>query len=227
MPLLLLSPAQAVTGGEEEVGPARAHLVMLLSDKGGVCSAVVVAKDRVLTAAHCVDRKAQYAVHYRSAEGKPVLVPVSDIALHPGYVADAARRRKKSVDLARVTLAQPLPKVFRPAVFSQMRPRSGENVELLGWGLSQPGLLSSGGTLRRVTLTVTEPHGPPSLLLWLKGFQKALPAGACQGDSGGAVMQDGRVIGITAFAEGDKTGQCGTLTQAIQVGPYQSWFMDP
>ena len=67
--------------------PLARSSVMVLSSKGGVCSAVVVAPDVVLTAAHCVAGAPDHRVHWRGEAGEPVL--------RPSQKRTAARRKAK------------------------------------------------------------------------------------------------------------------------------------
>jgi secreted trypsin-like serine protease len=222
--LVLAGPARAVTGGREDPGLAR-HAVMILNDRGGFCSASVIAPDVVLTAAHCVTGTAGHRVHWRAANGEPVLVVPADIAVHPGYAADAVKARKKSVDLALVRLADPLPASFEPVALSASpAPRPGESAIVGGWGVTSDGGADTGGRFRSVSVGIVEPYGQSSLLLWLSSG-KGAGVGACAGDSGGPVFaSDGGVIAVTAFAEGASGRGCGALTQAVLVGPQRGWI---
>ena len=102
-------PARAVVGASANGDAHAGHVVMVLQRKGsvaGFCSGVVIGPTAVLTAAHCVPPGADVRIHYRDAEGAPVLLPVAGISRHPGYRADAIAKREKSIDLAVITTAQ-------------------------------------------------------------------------------------------------------------------------
>ncbi len=91
---------------------------MVLQRRGsaaGFCSGIVIGRSSVLTAAHCVPQGADVRIHYRDAEGAPVLLPVARVLRHPGYRADAIAKREKSIDLAVITTAEPLPDRFSAA----------------------------------------------------------------------------------------------------------------
>jgi len=124
-------PAGAVVGGTEA---APEGAVMVLSSKGGVCSAVVVAPDAVLTAGHCAAAGLEHRVHFRDGAGQPVLVAVTARAVHPGYDAGAIAGRRRSIDLALLRTATPLPARFAPATLSGASPRAGESLTLAGYG---------------------------------------------------------------------------------------------
>jgi hypothetical protein len=63
--------AQAIVGGADHSGPLALSSVMVLSSRGSVCSAVVVAGEAVLTAAHCVRGGLEHRVHFPSPPARP------------------------------------------------------------------------------------------------------------------------------------------------------------
>lgn len=207
-------PGRAIVGGAE--APA-GGAVMVLSAKGGVCTGVVLSPDTVLTAGHCAADAVDHRVHFRDAEGAPVLVEVAARAVHPGYDAGAAKARRRSIDLALLRTATPLPARFAPVTLSAAPARAGEILTLSGYGAAKPGDPRSTGTYRGLGLPVIEPHGPSRILVWLKGGA----GGACQGDSGGPIAgPDGAVLAVAAWVG----GACGGLTQGVLVGPQRGWI---
>ena len=68
---LCATNAWAIIGGADNGGPLARQTVMVLSSNGGVCSAVVLAPDAVLTAAHCVMERAAYRVVATSRAFRP------------------------------------------------------------------------------------------------------------------------------------------------------------
>ena len=209
------APARAVVGGAET--PA-GGAVMVLSSNGGVCTGVVLAPDTVLTAGHCAAGGSEHRVHFRDEAGRPVLVEVSASAVHPGYDAGAAAGRRRSIDLALLRTATPLPQRFAPVSLSAAMPRAGESLTLSGYGATKAGDPRSTGTHRSVAMPVVEPHGPSRILVWL---QAGARAGGCQGDSGGPIAgPDGGVLALAAWVGGG----CGGLTQGVLVGPQRGWI---
>lgn len=229
LPLLALfvaGPAYAVTGGAPD-RTGEADTLMILSDRGGVCSALVVAIDAVLTAAHCVPKGAQLRVHFRDAAGQPVLIPPVSVAVHPGYRADAVKTRARSIDLALVRVPSPLPSRFRPATLSGADPRAGASLALDGYGVTREGDAASTGTLRRARLAVVEPYGPSSILTWAadpEGRGRKPGAGACQGDSGGPLRIEDRAFALASWSTGTGGTSCGLLTQGVRLGPQRGWI---
>ncbi len=218
-----LAPARAVVGGAPETGPLAASTLMILSSSGGACSGVVLAPDVVLTAAHCVTEADAHRAHWRDPAGAPVLAAIAAIAVHPGYDPDAIAARRRSIDLALVRLAAPLPSPFRPATLLGANAGAGEALDLVGYGVAQEGEAGrlTGGTLRRARLSVVEPYGPSSILVWLAGAD----AGGCHGDSGGPIARADAVLAVTSWTRGTNGAECGDISQGVLVGP-QRGFID-
>ena len=213
--------AGAIVGGAEDAGPLARRSVMVLSSNGGVCSAVVLAEDVVLTAAHCVTGAAEHRVHFRDEAGEPVLIAPVAKAVHPGYEPKAIELRRRSVDLALLRMPEPLPARFETAALTPVKPSRDETVIVGGYGLSREGEPKSTGTFRTASLKVVEPYGPSAILLWSKG---AGAAGACQGDSGGPMMLGEDVAAVTTWAGPAGGRGCGGVTQGVLVGPQRDWI---
>ena len=218
---LPLTGAQAIVGGVEDNGPLARRSVMVLSSNGGVCSAVVVAPDVVLTAAHCVTGAAEHRVHFRDESGEPVLIEPAAKAVHPAYDAKAIEARRRSIDLALVRVPEPLPGRFETASLSLDGLGKGEAVTVAGWGLARKNDPKTTGTFRAATLKVIEPYGPSRILLWSQGVGAM---GACQGDSGGPMANRDLVVAITSWSSATRGQDCGGITQGILVAPQRAWI---
>lgn len=220
--LMALDPAPAVVGGAEETGALSRSSVMVLRAGGGVCTAVTVARDAVLTAAHCVAGASALRVHFRDGAGEPVLIEPAARAVHPGYDAKAIEGRRRSIDLALLRLTESLPARFETAVLSAQPAPGGAGVTLAGYGVSRAGDGRSTGTFRRADLNVVEPYGVSRILVWMQG---EAGVGACTGDSGGPVFSgDARVFAVTSWASGPKGRGCGRYSQAVLLGPQRDWI---
>ena len=181
------APGRAMVGPSAEDAALASHAIMILSRSGavaGYCSAVVVARAAVLTAAHCVPPGGALKLFFRDAAGAPVLLDVADVERHPGYRADAIRKRERSIDLALVRLPAPLPGRFEPATLggSAPPPALGARFRVAGYGLSREDAPATSGTLRVATLAARAPAS--AVLLWADD-PTGRGAGACTGDSGG------------------------------------------
>jgi len=213
--------AWAIVGGQEDAGPLARRSVMVLSSNGGVCSAVVLAEDVVLTAAHCVTGAAEHRVHFRNEAGEPVLIAPLAKAVHPGYEPKAIEMRRRSIDLALVRIPEPLPARFETAALTPVKPARDETVIVGGYGLARVGDAKTTGTFRTASLKVVEPYGPSQILLWSQGTGAV---GACQGDSGGPMILGGGVAAITTWSSPAKGRGCGGVTQGVLVGPQRDWI---
>jgi hypothetical protein len=220
-----VSSAHAVIGGQPENGALAARTLMILSSNGGVCTAVVLADDVLATAAHCVTGPHEHRAHYRAVDGTPVLLEIAAKALHPQYDADAIATRRRSIDLALVRLAQPLPAQFEPAILATANVREGGVVMLAGYGTTDESDKSGRamGTLNAVDLAVIEPYGPSSILLWLSDARDG-GRGSCQGDSGGPIVSGGGVVALSTWTTGEGKRNCGALSQGVRLGPQRTWI---
>ena len=133
--LLAPLPAAAIIGGAPAPAEIGAQTALIVSTRGASCSSAVLTRDLLLTAAHCVEPKADYAVVVFDG-GAPELVPVDRIALHPRFDPDAFRSRKPTPDLALVEMSAALPASFRPARLARdvVKPQPGDEFTLAGYG---------------------------------------------------------------------------------------------
>jgi hypothetical protein len=218
---LCATSAQAIVGGAEDRGPLARQSVMVLSSNGGVCSAVVLAQDVVLTAAHCVTGAAEHRVHFRDEAGEPVLIAPSAKAVHPGYEPKAIAARRRSIDLALVRIPETLPPRFESAMLTAAKPAKNNTATVGGYGLAREGDAKTTGTFRTAPLTIVEPYGSSKILLWTQGTGAM---GACQGDSGGPMALGEAIAAITSWSSPAKGRSCGGVTQGILVGPQREWI---
>ena len=225
-PCLASSPSQALVGESDLNGPMAPHAVMVLtsSAKGaGFCTGVVIAREAILTAAHCVAALAKTMVFFKQGEA-PVFLPPAAIAIHPAYKAQAPRTRERSIDLALIRASAPLPAPFTPVMLDDRGAITvGADFGISGFGLTREGQGASGGVLHWGKLRSRAPLS--SILLWAedangKGF------GACEGDSGGPVfnLATNALVAITSWTEGEDKTHCGKLTQAALIAPQRAWM---
>ncbi|PZN92466.1 MAG: peptidase S1 [Hyphomicrobiales bacterium] len=225
---LAASPASSVVGGREG-GPMAGSTLMVLNARGGVCSGIVLSARAILTAAHCAAGGTDLRIHWKDGGGEPVLIRPATIALHPEFKADAVTARRRSIDLALIRLAEPLPARFTPAnLVDGAQPRAGAAVLLAGYGVSREGEARSTGIYRSAALAVVEPYGPGKVLLWAAdaaGRGKRPGPGACQGDSGGPMTSaDGGIVAVTSWSTGPAGKSCGLLSQGVLVAPQRNWI---
>jgi secreted trypsin-like serine protease len=227
--LLLCSPAFAVTGNAPPAtGWAARSIVMLTDGLGNLCTGTALARDMVLTAAHCVARGANYQVKDFPSGNT---IPVRSIARHPGFDYANYSASRATVDLALVKLAAPLPDIIVPAALAPARRVApGETLTIAGFGVivdrTDRGLMQP----RMAKLIVTGTPGSLQIRLHDPATRNQRPGlGACLGDSGGPAFDGERaaVIGVISWttAAGDEDG-CGGLTGVTPLLSHHKWIAD-
>ncbi|MBB3769803.1 secreted trypsin-like serine protease [Angulomicrobium tetraedrale] len=223
---LLSAPAFAIVGGRPADADLKAETAMIVSTRGASCTGVVLAPNVLLTAAHCVQPAADYAVVVFEPAG-PRLIPASRIAVHPGFDPASFDTRRPTPDLALVKLSAALPGDFRPATLTGeiALPARRTAFTLAGFGVVKDGDGKSAGTLRMVDLPSIGTTGGIMVRLSADNSTGSAAAGGCTGDSGGPVLLDGAVAGIIGWstAAGGARG-CGGVTGATLVGPQRPWI---
>ncbi len=224
---LMPKAASALVGPAREAPELEPYVVTVLNRNGSsasFCSASVIARNIVLTAAHCVTSPDDARVFFRDASGQPTLLDVASIAINPGYRPDAIRRRLISIDLALLRLVEPLPDSFTPVSFSKSASAEiGQIFRIAGFGVADEGSGRTGGVLREGNLVASGPRS--AILLWLKDpNQEGL--GACTGDSGAPVFAAKApiLVAVAVWAKGENGHICGALTQAVRIPPQRPWI---
>jgi hypothetical protein len=231
--LSLCAPASALVGGATVVRETAAgrHLVMIVSTRGSVCTGTALARDVVLTAAHCVEPPATYRVMADgiTAPGLPLLRR----AVHPRYDAGHYRAGRVTADVALLKLETPLPASVVPAALApDRRVAAGERLVVAGIGSAVHQSESGMGVPRQAALVVTGRPGNLQIRLMDPATRdKRSGLGACTGDSGGPAFleTDGRyaVIGVVSWSTGPGgTDGCGGLTGVTPLSLYRAWIAE-
>jgi len=227
--LMLSTSAYAVTG-DAPPAPlwAARPMVMIVDNKGDLCTGTALARDLVLTAAHCLARPLRYAVKaYQTGDE----TKVATIVRHPRFNLSDYARARATADVALVKLAAPLPDIVVPAALAaERRVEAGETLTIAGFGVTRAGTARGLGLPRAASLTVTGNPGSLQVRLYDPATRNARAGlGACTGDSGGPAY-DGEgplVIGIVSWttAAGNEEG-CGGLTGVTPLLLYRAWIVD-
>ncbi len=161
-----------------------------------MCTATLVAEDRVLTAAHCVQNQSQGSMTFTLGAdlGSPAAASVvSGIAVAPGWSGNV----QSGSDLAVLSLATPITGIL-PVNVHLGSPSAvvGTEMTLVGYGRQASDHITGIRRLARVTL---ESLSQQTLVYNFHG------EGACHGDSGGpAFAEIGGVwhqIGVTSWGD--------------------------
>jgi secreted trypsin-like serine protease len=236
--LALCAPALAMVGGAAPAGDGiERSLVMILGSRpdiagsrANLCTGATLARDLVLTAAHCVAPGATYRV--LTAKNAPAMA-IKTIQVHPGYDAQSYARNRATADVALVKLAVTLPERFAPMSLDQAGTpvAVGDHFMIAGFGVTAAGNDSGIGIARVAALVATGQPGTLQIRLFdptTKGERPGL--GACTGDSGAPVLRDvdGRllVIGVVSWSTAPKLGEgCGGLTGVTPLLRYRDWIV--
>ena len=232
--MLMCTPATAMVGGAPPAaGEIARSPVLIVGSRGNSCTGTAIARDLVLTAAHCVPGDAEYKRVEFDAARRPILKDVARIARHPGFDLNAMLAHRATADVALIKLAEPLPDVTVPAELGVRVPRAaGETFVVAGFGVTVRNDGKTGGTLRTATLVATGRPGSLQLRLVDPATRNTRAGlGACTGDSGAPAFEqaDGRtvVIGVVSWSTGpNNTDGCGGLTGVTPLANYRAWIVE-
>lgn len=208
-------------------GWAARPIVMVVDERGDLCTGTAVAQDLVLTAAHCVARPLRYQVKvYQSGQS----ISVRSVATHPRFDFASYAANRATADVALLKLASPLPEIVAPAnLAAPRRVAVGETLTIAGFGVTLSGTPRGLGVPRMANLAVTGQPGSLQVRLYdpaTRNLRSGL--GGCMGDSG-APMFDGErpsVIGVVSWSTAPEDNEgCGGLTGVTPILLYRSWLV--
>src|SRR5258708_21736684 len=108
--------AFAMVGGPPPADPATArHVVLLVGSRGNSRSGVAIARDLVLTAAHCVLPGADYKLVIFDAAHQPQLKDITTVTRHPHFDLAVLLAHRATADVALLKLAAAPPPAFAAA----------------------------------------------------------------------------------------------------------------
>jgi hypothetical protein len=229
----LATSVSALVGGAPPAGEAAGGaVVMLTGSQATFCSGVALARDLVLTAAHCVLPGATYKLVEFDGARQPVLRDLRAIARHPDFDVNAVRRHRVTADVALIKLAAPLKVSPAPLMPAGASVAAGDRLVVAGYGVAVRGDGKSGGTVRAATLVTTGQPGTLQIRLadpTTKGERAGL--GACTGDSGAPVYREVggalAVIGVVSWSTGPSLSDgCGGLTGVTPLARYRPWIVE-
>ena len=196
---------QAITNGDDD-DDDQAVVGLMLQGKV-YCTGVLVAKNVILTAAHCVKPTPPDQVFFGSkpSSKKGTFIAVSDTKAHPDFDEDTLVNDVAMVGLAAKAPVAPLPVRLEAfdASFKNM------NIRLVGFGVPSA---TAENDLRKRT-------GDSKIVSFTDDDFRfhATPAQTCNGDSGGPALAtiDGKeyVVGITSSGD----SECKVYGRDIRV----------
>src|SRR5208282_5642804 len=109
-----IAPALAMVGGAPPAADgAGRSVVMILGSHGTACTATAIARDLLLTAAHCVEPGADYKLADMERR-EPALKDIARIERDPLFDLKRLLGHLATADVAVAKLAQPLPAKIPP-----------------------------------------------------------------------------------------------------------------
>jgi secreted trypsin-like serine protease len=226
-------PVAAMVGGASVGGPATQATVLIVGSRGNSCTGTAIARDLVLTAAHCVLPGADYKLVEYDAQRQPKLRDVTNVARHPQFELQTLLSHRATADVALLKLAAPLI-IGSPATLMSgtFKVAPGDVFTVAGMGVTVSGDGKSGGVARSAILTTTGQPGTLQIRLYdPKTRGESAGLGACTGDSGAPVFREnsGRlvVIGVVSWSTGamNEAG-CGGLTGVTPLVRYRDWIFE-
>ena len=230
-----IAPVAAMVGGAPPAANgAGRSVVMILGSYGTACTATAIARDLLLTAAHCVQPGADYKLADSGPGRQPVLKDVARIEREPQFDLKRLFAHLATADVALIKLAQPLPgKILTARIGGETEAVAvGDAFVVAGYGVTVRGDGRTGGTVRYAMLVATGVPGSLQIRLVdpaTKGLSAGL--GACAGDSGAPAFRESgsdlTVIGVVSWSTGPNlSAGCGGLTGITPLVRYRGWIVD-
>jgi trypsin len=212
-----------VTGVSEAPWVIALNTTQSTSSSGRYCGAALVAPDKIVTAAHCMDEAVStyYAVQGRTNLADDSAGRVS--AISKAWIDPRYNTKDNRYDVAVLTLAKPFTGVPVLAIETRARADSAGAVPTVyGWGDTQG--TGPDETLQKAAVPdlgdrtclanksyVTNGYAAATNVCagYLKGGTDA-----CQGDSGGPLVLNGRLLGVVSWGQGcAQPGNPGVYTE--------------
>jgi len=201
---------------------------MIVGSGGTFCTGSAIARDVVLTAAHCVMPGSDYKVIEFNSAREPYFIDVHTVVRHPKFSLPELLRHRATADVAVLKTAAPLPQSVSPVVLGEgPAPKPGDEYTIRGYGVAVRGDGKTGGTLRSARLAATGKPGNLQIRLvdvTTGGNRPGL--GACTGDSGAPVYRETMLVAVVSWSTAPRLEQgCGGLTGVTPLALYRSWIV--
>lgn len=199
---------------------------------GYICSGTLIAKNLILTAAHCVDPKAKDLVVIFAPEmkkaGKEQIRRVTGQVVHDGYTGEVQSKDTNDIAVLRFEGEAPAGYQVAPMLFDSGYLNNNVRTIVAGYGLNWTILLSKGaGTLRTAKLSIEDVNFSRTEVM----LGQSVRRGICSGDSGGPAYLElnGRLHVWGVASRGDSlpgllTPKCMLFSVFTRVDAHQDFI---
>ncbi|XP_011256502.1 chymotrypsin-1-like [Camponotus floridanus] len=199
---------EAIVGGTPAGLGEFPHQVSLQSSpyySSHFCGGSIIAPNKVLTAAHCVESGSTFYVRTGSVDhAKGELHYVKQVYIHPNYSGKQKDAWRCDAAVVVLTKAIQYNSYQRPIPLADSPPATGTVCTLSGWGKTSTNGAVSPNLLKMQQAVISQAQcqqrhwGMPLDSSHLCTLNRQ-GIGACQGDSGGPLICNGKQYGITSW----------------------------
>ena len=204
------SQARPLVNGKQYSGhPSVGRLVIQLGGSGASCTATLVGKHTVLTAAHCVYPGANH--RFKLGSGT---YSTTQVVRHPQYTKTS---QGASYDIALMRLQSDPPET--PSEVSRKAPFKGQQLTLIGYGVTSTNAKDSG--IKRIAANSVYQVTSTRFTFSGSGGDKG---NTCSGDSGGPAFAtvDGREVHLGVHSMASRP--CGSRGINTRTDVFYSWL---
>ncbi|KAM6230331.1 granzyme A [Porphyrio hochstetteri] len=209
-----------IIGGKEVKPHSKPFMALLRDANGRFCGGALIKDNWVLTAAHCEMKRGQVTLGAHSLKAKEKEKQVFRIKKQIPYPCYSHSTKENDIMLVQLRKRAKLNKAVKPIDLpnSGDDPKPGTICIVAGWGQTQNHPKKTSDTLREVNITVisrqicnddehyrSQPAITNSMIC---AGDKNGGKDSCSGDSGGPLICNGVMRGITSFGKHNK---CGTV----------------
>ncbi|NWY61277.1 GRAA protein, partial [Chionis minor] len=205
-----------IIGGREVKPHSRPFMALIKGAKGQLCGGALIKENWVLTAAHCKMEGGKVTLGAHSQETKEKEKQVSKIAKIFRYPCYDPNRNENDLMLLQLQKRAKINKAVRPIPLPTTSddPKPRTICTVAGWGQTDNDPESTSDTLREVNITVISRqtcndhynNKPVITDNMICAGAKNGGKDSCGGDSGGPLICNNVMTGITAFGKKNKCG---------------------
>ncbi|XP_019387604.1 PREDICTED: granzyme A-like [Crocodylus porosus] len=223
--------------GGQDVIPHSKPFMALIKDKKHYCGGSLIKKNWVLTAAHCQTKNAEVILGAHSRLKKEKEKQRFKIAKRIPYPCFDSGNKENDLMLlqlkGKVKINKAVKTTNLPNTGTDIKP--GTRCQVIGWGTTNNQMNDMSDTLKQVNVTVIDRNtcnDKKHYNLQPEITKNMVCAGdvnggkdSCSGDSGGPLICNGELKGITSFG---KDGKCGAVqypgVYTLLTASYINWI---